>query len=185
MSELTADLFVTLDGFASGEDVGAFYGCDGPQLQDWIRETGGLPQLIVMGRVTYVELAKISMSSPGDDQLDDLPKVVFSNTLREPLAWRNTRLVRGDLAEGLVALKRRSPDPLRSIGSVRLVKSMMRLGLVDRLRLAIFPLTLGGAGRAPAFADHPRSGYELIDSKVLDSRLVMLEYRPARDPSRV
>lgn len=81
--------------------------------------------------------------------MNELPKVVFSNTLQEPLAWGNTRLVRGDLAEQVRALKQQSADPLRSIGSITLVKSMLHLGLVDRLRMTIFPLLLGDAGREP------------------------------------
>src|SRR5690349_7241039 len=110
MAELTADLFVSLDGFAAGVDVGAFFGCSGPGLDAWIREATEQPQLMLMGRVTYEALAAIS-SGAGDEastRMDDLPKAVFSNTLREPLSWRNTRLVRGDLAERITALKRES-----------------------------------------------------------------------------
>jgi len=59
---------------------------------------------------------------------------------------------------------------------------MMRLGLVDRLRVAIFPLILGDAGREPAFTGQARAGLELTGTKVLDSRIVMLEYRPASGP---
>jgi len=87
--------------------------------------------------------------------------------------------MRGDLGAGIGALKRQSPVPLRSIGSITLVGSMIRLGLVDRLRVAVFSLVLGDAGREPAFAGHRRAGLELVGTEVLDSRIVMLEYRPA------
>ena len=117
------------------------------------------PHLVVMGRVTYEALAAIS--SPATDdvsaRMSELPKVVVSNTLQEPLAWANTRLIRGDLGEEIGALKRQSPVPLRSIGSLTLVGAMMRLGLVDRLRIMVFPLLLGDAGREPAFAGHQRA----------------------------
>jgi len=184
MAELIADLFVTLDGFAAGVDAGPFFGYSGPELGSWVSDALGQPQLVVMGRVTYQALAAIS--SPATDEVStrmtELPKVVVSNTLAEPLAWANTRLIRGDPGQGIGALKRQSPVPLRSIGSLTLVQGMMRLGLVDRLRVAIFPLILGDAGREPAFAGHPRAGLELIGTSVLDSRLVLLEYRPASGP---
>jgi riboflavin biosynthesis pyrimidine reductase len=61
------------------------------------------------------------------------------------------------------------------------VKSLLHLGLVDRLRITIFPLLLGDAGREPIYVGYPRASLELIDTKVLDSRLVMVEYRPATD----
>jgi riboflavin biosynthesis pyrimidine reductase len=67
---------------------------------------------------------------------------------------------------------------VRSIGSISLVKSMMQLGVVNRLRLMVFPLFLGSAGREPIFAGYPQASLELIDMKVLDSALILLEYRP-------
>jgi len=181
MAELTADLFVSLDGFAAGVDAGPFFGYSGPELASWVSDALARPHLVVMGRVTYEALAAIS--SPATDEvsarMSELPKVVVSNTLLEPLAWANTRLIRGDLSEGIGALKRQSPVPLRSIGSLTLVGAMMRLGLVDRLRIMVFPLILGDAGREPALAGHQRAGLELAGTRVLDSRLVMLEYRSA------
>jgi len=184
MAELIADLFVSLDGFAAGVDTGPFFGYPGPDLGRWVSDALSQPHVIVMGRVTYQALAAISSSATdeGSARMNDLPKVVVSNTLHEPLAWANTRLIRGDLGEQVGALKRQSPVPLRSIGSIRLVGAMMRLGLVDRLRIAVFPLILGDAGREPAFAGHRRAGLELLGTEILDSRLVMLEYRPASGP---
>ncbi len=182
MPELTADLFISLDGFAAGTGVGPFFGYPGPELAARLRHVLEQPQLVVMGRVTYQALWKISAAA-GDEvstRMNDLPKVVFSNTLTEPLAWANTRLLSGGLAEGIRALKRRPGDPLRSIGSITLVKSLMQLGLVDLLRVTVFPVVLGKDGREPAYASYPRTGLELVDTKVLDSRLVMLEYRPAQ-----
>jgi riboflavin biosynthesis pyrimidine reductase len=55
---------------------------------------------------------------------------------------------------------------------------MVGLGLVDRLRIMTFPLTLGGAGREPALAGYPRAALELVSTRVLEPRLVLLDYRP-------
>jgi hypothetical protein len=51
---------------------------------------------------------------------------------------------------------------------------------VDRLRLMVFPLILSSAGREPIYAGYPQAGLELINTKVLDSRVILLEYRPVR-----
>jgi dihydrofolate reductase len=180
MAELTADLFLSLDGFAAGVDAGPFFGCSGPELESWVHDAVHQPQLVLMGRVTYEVLSQISASATDEasTRMSDLPKAVVSNTLSEPLAWNNTRLVQGDLASAIEVLKRQSADPIRSIGSLSLVRSMLELGLVDRLRLMIFPLTLGDAGREFAYAGYPRAGLELVATTVLDRRLVLLEYRP-------
>jgi dihydrofolate reductase len=182
LAELTADLFISLDGFASGVNEPAFFGYFGPDLEKWVSENIRPPQVLIMGRVTYEAMAQFvpSAADPTSMRMSELPKVVFSNTLREPLSWKNTRLVKGSLANEIKALKQKSGDLLRSIGSVSLVKSMMTLGLVDRLRLMVFPVILGNAGREPIFASYPRTAMKLVHTRVLDSRLTMLEYRPER-----
>ncbi len=184
MAELTADLFVSLDGFAAGVDVGPFFGYGGPELDRWVSDQLNRPQLVVMGRVTYEVMAQISAEATDEvsTRMTDLPKAVFSSTLSEPLSWRNTRLIGGDPGDGMRELKRQSPDPLRSIGSLTLVRSLLELGLVDRLRVAVFPLVLGDSGLEPAFAGYQRSGLELTGTRVLDSRIVMLDYRPGAPP---
>ena len=181
MAELTADLFISLDGYAAGEDVGPFFGYGGPELEAWVGEVLRQPQVVVMGRATYQAMAGISTQATDEIsmRMNELPKVVISNSLTEPLDWPNTRLLRGDLADGFAALKRESPAPLRTIGSMSLVSSMIRAGLVDLLRVMIFPIMLGADGREPAFDNFPRAGFELASCTALDSRLVMLEYRPA------
>ena len=73
---------------------------------------------------------------------------------------------------------------LIAIGSVSVVKALMDAGLVDRLRLVVFPLILGETGRKPLFAGLPDVNLELPGTDVLDGRLVALEYRPANaDPT--
>jgi dihydrofolate reductase len=182
--ELTSDLFVTIDGFASGVDVGPFFGYSGPDLDAWVRANLDQPQILVMGRVTYEAMARISANASDliSARMNELPKMVVSSTLREPLAWRNTRLLSGDVPAGIEALKRERGDPLRTIGSISLVRSLLALDLVDRLRLVVFPLILGRDGREPAFADFPRTSFERVDSSVLDASLVAIEYRRTRIP---
>jgi dihydrofolate reductase len=65
MAELTADLFVSLEGFAAGIDVGPYFGYSGPELDSWVREHLDQPQVIVMGRVTYEVLAAMLPSRSG------------------------------------------------------------------------------------------------------------------------
>jgi dihydrofolate reductase len=180
MAELTADLILSLDGFAGGVDSGPFFGYSGPELDGWVSDALARPHVVVMGRVTYEALAQISASATDQisTRMTELPKVVVSNTLQEPLTWPNTRLLRGGPAE-LQALKRDSAEPLRVIGSLTLLNSLLELRLVDTLRLIIFPLLMGQDGREPAYAGYPRMGLDLISSTVLDSRLALLEYRPA------
>jgi len=187
MRELIADMFVSLDGFASGVKQPAYFGYFGEELGGWVRENLAEPQVLLMGRVTYEAMAGFSASASDElsVRMTELPKLVFSHTLREPLVWKNTRLLSGILADEIRSLKQQPGDPLRTIGSVSLVKSLMELELVDRLRLMVFPLVLGGAGREPMFDSYLHTSLDLIQAKVLDSRLVLLEYRPYPRPHSV
>jgi dihydrofolate reductase len=181
MGQLIADLFITLDGYASGEGAPAYFGYPGPELERWVDEHLAMPQVLLMGRVTYEALLAVAQNHPveGPDRMNELPKVVFSRTLREPLAWDNSRLAKADLVEEVRRLKAESDAPLRTIGSLSVVKALLEARMVDRLRLTVFPLILGSTGRKPVFAGLPDIHLELVDAEVLDARLVTLEYRPA------
>ena len=181
MRELIADMFVSLDGHAYGEGAPAYFGYLGPDLERLIDDNVAGPQVLLMGRKTYDMMWEIVRDQPveGADRMNELPKVVFSRTLGEPLGWSNSRLAKADLVGEVRSLKAEGGEPLRTIGSLSVVKALMQAGLVDRLRLVVFPLILGETGREPLFAGYPDIGLELIGTGVLDGRLVTLEYRPA------
>ena len=170
MRELTADLFSTLDGLARGTDSPAFFGFDGPDLQAWIAAEMANPQVLVMGRRTYEALRDISRET-GDHGMDPMPKAVATRTLTGDLDWNATAVA------DVRALKESDGDPLRTIGSVSLVRSLLAGGLVDRLRLVVFPLILGATGVEPIFAGLPDLTLDLLHSEVLDGRLLAVTYR--------
>jgi dihydrofolate reductase len=178
--EFVADLFVSLDGFAMGEHSGPFFGYGGPELDAWIADNLDRPQVMVMGRVTYEAMAPRTQDATdaAGARMNALPKIVFSNTLRSPLTWANTRIASGDVVQSMTALKNETGDTLRSIGSMTLVGAVLRAGLVDRLRLMIFPLILGAAGREPISAFFDETHFAAVTTRVLDGRLNLVELQP-------
>jgi dihydrofolate reductase len=180
MAELTVDLFTTLDGYAYGERSEAYFGLPGPDLDSWIEAESSRPQVVLMGRVTYETMAAISRDAtdPASLRLTETPKLVASTTRTEPLDWANSRLVGPDVLAAVAELRRSSADPVRTIGSLTLARGLIRAGLVDRLRLVVFPQVLGASGREPIFAGMPDVDLALVGTSLLDSRLVVLEYRP-------
>jgi dihydrofolate reductase len=178
MRELTVDLFSTVDGWLGSRNSPAYFGYDGPDLQAWIAEQLGWPHVTLMGANTYRVLAKFATegSDPTAKRMDELPKVVFSKSLKAPLTWSNTTLVAEDAAVALPAMKQEPGDPMRVIGSISLVRSLFRLNQVDRLRLIVFPQVLGESGRERMFEGLPDVNLSLVSTKVLDQRLVLLEY---------
>lgn len=78
--------------------------------------------------------------------IDDVPKVVFSRTLRE-VTWKNARLAKGVAAEEVAALKRAPGKDILIQNSTRLTRSLLEAGLVDELNIAVAPVIVG-EGRA-------------------------------------
>lgn len=177
MRELTADLFLSLDGCAGARGYGAYFGYDGPELDAWVRHNFDPGYEILMGRVTYQAMAA---HSSGESDVSRLmraaPKAVVSNTLHGPLTWANTRLLEGDADTAVAAMKGEAGLPIRTIGSLKLVRGLLRHGLVDRLRLLVFPLILGESGLEPFYQELPATRLRLLSTTVLDGRLLLQEY---------
>lgn len=178
-STLTVDIFLSVDGWAGSDGLPGYFGYLGPELEQWITTEGNAPQIVIMGRRTYEALAGLpkEVRDEGWDRMTRMSKVVFSRTLRQT-SWPNTRICGRDLATEVGRMKAESDLPLRTIGSLSLARQLTNAGLVDRLRLMTFPLLAGDAGRDAAFADMPSADLELVDHRVLDGRILLVEYRP-------
>jgi dihydrofolate reductase len=71
---------------------------------------------------------------------------------------------------------------MRTIGSLSVARQLLTAGLVDRLRLLVFPLILGETGQQPFFAELPDIALDLVEHRVLDDRVILSEYRPSGTP---
>ena len=184
MRELRVDMFSTVDGYGTGGPQSVpYWGYGGPGLFEWIHAQLAEEHIMLMGATTYRQLAAIAN---GDDptfpRMAQLPKIVFSKTLSPPLTWANTTIIDEPVETAVPALKVTADGvPMRTIGSPSLVGSLFRLGLVDRLRVMVFPTIHGASGAGPVFAALPDVRLSLIDTTVIDERLVLLDYRVGGD----
>src|SRR2546423_1915488 len=83
---------------------------------------------------------------PSVGGLTQASRVVLSASLDEPLTWANSRLVRNDAVEAVRAMKADGAGILSTIGSLSLCRALLRAGLVDRVRGAMFPVITGATG---------------------------------------
>lgn len=171
MRELIVDWFSTVDARLRGRESAAFFGCDGPELQAWIAGQLAAPHVDVMGAGTY-RLLSAHGASGG-------PAVVFSRSLRPPLAWPDATVIDEDVASAVPRMKAGPGGPLRVIGSRSLVRSLVALGLVDRFRILVFPQILAATGEEPLLEGGPDVHLRLDGTRVLDGRLVLLDYAVA------
>jgi len=101
--------------------------------------------------------------------------------LNGPLTWQGSTLVAGDLAQGVTALKERH-DEVHVIGSLDLLQSLLRLRLVDRMNLWLYPLLLGSGKQVFAEGTVP-TALGLIESVTYPSGALHLGYETAGAPS--
>jgi dihydrofolate reductase len=180
---VTADLFVSVDGFAKGERSPGYFGYGGPELESWIADELARPQRILLGRRTYAALSEVPPEAQDDGyrQMTSTPATVFSRTLTHA-DWPGATIESGDAVAHVRGLKEGDDLPLRTMGSLSVVQQLLDAGLVDRLRLVVFPLLVGPSGREPGFAGVGETDLELVDVRRLDGRLVLLEYAPTGRP---
>lgn len=186
MQELMVDFITTLDGYAAAEGWPGWWGLEGPEYLQWL-ESEPADATLLMGATTYRVMHGFAGSPPtgaGDeerrsfDTLAATPKVVFSSSLEEPLEWANTTLVRSDPVEWVASRKREGAGPLRTIGSLRLCRSLLEGGVVDRFRVVVFPVITGSTGRERIYDGYPDVALEMISSRTFDGRTQLLEYAP-------
>ncbi len=179
MPELLVDFIITLDGCASAQDWPGWWGLESPEYLRWLDESPDAGHTLLMGATTYRLMSRFAAAGvEGVDQLDPIPKVVFSSTLEEPLTWANSRLVRGDAAEAVRTMKAKGSESMRTLGSLTLCRSLLRAGLVDRFRVVVFPVICGATGRDRIFEGYPDVRLELVDSHTFEGGLQLLEYVP-------
>jgi dihydrofolate reductase len=180
MPELLVDFITSLDGYGAAEGWPGWWGLEGPEYLAWLGEAPEADHTVLMGANTYRLMSGFAAEGePGTDALADLSKVVFSTTLREPLAWANTLLITRGPVETVQQMKDdESSGSMRTMGSLTLCRSLLGAGLVDRFRVVVFPVITGSSGRERIYDGYPDVALDLVDSRTFDGRMQLLEYVP-------
>ncbi|KAF4407610.1 MULTISPECIES: dihydrofolate reductase family protein [Streptomyces] len=186
MRELIVSELVTLDGVmeAPGGEPGhphtgwaAEY--HEPEYMDYKLHEVLAAETLLLGRVTYESFAGAWPGYTGEfaDKMNGMPKVVVSRTLTEP-AWHNTTVRAEDPVSVAGDLRAQDGGPVLVTGSRTLVHTLLGNGLVDELRLMVFPVTVGTGARV--FPETTRKAvWRLTDTAPFASGVRVDTYRPA------
>jgi dihydrofolate reductase len=142
---------------------------------------------LLLGRVTYQGFAKAWPSMKDGtgfaDRMNGLPKYVVSTTL-DKVDWKNSTLIRGDVAEEVKKLKEQPGQDILVCGSAELVMTLMNDDLVDEYRLMVYPIVLGSGKRLFGDGIDAAKVLGLADSKAFGSGVVLLTYLPKGEPAK-
>jgi dihydrofolate reductase len=178
MRKLVVTEFMSLDGVVE-EPAWTFpYWNDG--IAKFKGEESSASDALLLGRVTYQGFAAAWPQSKdeGADYFNSVRKVVVSETLKEPLEWNNSTLIKDDVVEQITNLKQQDGKDIAVHGSATLVQTLMQHDLVDRYRLLIYPLVVGKGKRL--FGGGIPATLKLLESQSFSSGVVALVYEPER-----
>jgi dihydrofolate reductase len=189
MRELIVNTFLTLDGVMQApggpeeDPSGGFqhggwsFGYWDEQMQTVMGASMSKPFDIVLGRKTYEIFAAHwpNTDEPGAEPLNQATKYVASTT-RTELEWENSKLIEGEVPDGVRALKQQDGPELQVHGSANLIQTLLAHGLIDEFRLWIFPLVLGEGKRLFDGGTLP-AGLEVTGSQVSTTGVIIATYR--------
>ena len=183
----TFDVFSSLDGFgAAGGDWTGYWGKQGPELLDHRLALFDTQQRMVFGANTFRLFVDMLASStegyevrdPWVTRMRNMPAMVVSTTLQEPLDWPDATVTSADAVDVVARLKEESDVPLRSHGSLSMNRALMAAGLVDYVQVTLFPVITGQTGLDPIFQGAADFDLDLVEQRTLDGHIQELIYRP-------
>jgi dihydrofolate reductase len=194
MSKIVVFMNLTLDGVMQAPGRTDEDPREGFQYGGWAEpyaamsssEAGeGVPNFgaLLLGRRTYEGLYDYwpkQIGNPMTEMLNNMQKYIASTTLREPLPWVNSTLLKGAVPKAVAKLKKQQDENLDLVimGSGELIQTLMKHNLIDRYVLLIHPLVLG-SGRH-LFADNNQfSKLQLVSAKATPTGVVAAIYQPA------
>lgn len=183
MTKLIVSELVTLDGV-----IEAPGGEPSHPHTNWAGELIGVAEIanryrevlecdsLLIGRVTYESFAEAwpTYEGPFADKMNSMPKHVVSSTLTDP-DWNNTSVIAGDIWAHVAELKAGDGGPILVTGSRTLVHELFERGMVDELRMMIFPVVLGSGFKL--FPESPNKiSLKMIDSVIYPSGIAAITY---------
>jgi dihydrofolate reductase len=186
MRKLIVFNHVTLDGYFVDKNGDMSWAKADHQDAEWnafVAENASGGGVLVFGRITYELMAGFWPTPFAIENMPDIakgmnsmPKVVFSRRL-EQAAWKNTTLVKGDLAAEIRKMKQQPGEDMAILGSGSIVSQLAQEGLIDEYQIVVNPIVLG-AGRTMFDGVKEKLSLKLTKTRAFKNGNVLLCYEP-------
>ena len=179
MRQVVLIMTMSLDGYVVAPEGFAVGGqAEQPELKRWKLDRISRAGTHIMGRVAYEEMGPFWQRSKDDyaAPMNDIPKVVFSKTLKAA-NWPQSTIASGDLAKEIHALKKQDGGEIIAWGGACFAQSLSRAGLIDEYAIITRPLAYGGG--KPLFLDLKGAlQFQACATTVYDNGNVLRQLRP-------
>jgi len=156
---------MSLDGYIAGHNGES----------DWIIIDPDIDFEAYMGRFGTICMGRRTFEIAGGGTMPGTKTVVVSRTLRQE-DYPNIKIFGNVLEDAITQLRAESGKDIWLFGGGSLFRSLLDLGLVDAVEVAIIPVLLG-AGKPLLLPPGERSGLRLVGSRVYEKTgTVSLEY---------
>ena len=187
MRKLIYSFQVSLDGYIEDASGNIAFASPDVELHQYFNNYEKAFDTHVYGRRLYEMMRYWETADQEDEPIiaeyaktwQSLEKVVFSQTLTA--VEGNARLATKPLAEELTALKQ-APGKQIAIGGATLAAEAIRLDMIDRYHVVIYPVLLGGGKRMFPLFEQPLS-LQLVDQQTFASGCIALTYERIRTDS--
>lgn len=179
MRKVILIMTASIDGFVAAPDGIAVGGApEPPELKRWKLERIRRAGTHIMGRVSYLEMAKFWPKSNDDyaAPMNEIPKVVFSKTLKEA-TWPESSIASGDLAKEVAALREQPGGEIIAWGGAGFAQALAKARLIDEYALVTRPIAYGGG--KPLFLDLDEAmQFEVLATTTYPSGTLLRQYKP-------
>lgn len=181
MRKVIVSIFVSLDGYIADANGELGWTTSGEDMERYSLDILNSVDAILLGRKTYQLFLSYwpTASDPGAEQINTLPKIVFSRTLDkvEWGQWNNARLVKDNIAEEVAKLKQQPGKDLVIFAGAGIINTFRKLDLIDEYRLLLHPVVLGSG--TPLFEDVEAAlKLTLLRTEPFGDGVVVLYYAP-------
>ena len=184
MRKLIAFEFISLNGFFEGAKGDISWHTHGAEENQFAAESLKSGSILLFGRLTYQMMASYwptpaaMKNNPTVARgMNNAEKIVFSRTLKR-VEWKNTRLIRKNVAEEIRKLKKTRGKNMTILGSGSIVREFAEENLIDEYQIMVDPVIL--ASGTPLFDGLKHTlKLKLMNRRMFKSGVLLLSYRPA------
>jgi dihydrofolate reductase len=186
MAKIVVFNSVTLDGYFTDKngDMSWAHKSD-PEWDEFVSQNASGEGALLFGRITYELMASywptpqaMETDPAVAEGMNKLPKIVFSRTLNS-VSWKNTKLVKADLAGEVRKMKQQFKDDITILGSGTIVSQLTQERLIDEYDIVLLPIILG-SGRTMFEGVKDRPALKLTKTRSFKNGNVLLCYEPYR-----
>jgi dihydrofolate reductase len=177
MRNLVVTEFLSLDGVMEAPGWTFPYWND--EIAAFKGEETSASDALLLGRVTYEGFAAAWPTSKdeGAPYFNSVRKYVVSTTL-DKAEWNNSVIIKDNIMEEIAKLKQQDGTDITVHGSGTLAQSLIQHGLVDRIRLLVYPVLVGKGKRL--FDAGINTTLKLLEVRTFSGGVTALIYEPER-----